>query len=230
MTIAVANVANTNTFSYWKTRTNELADAMSTKTVTVNSNAATGNAKVNGTFMTNTLIVTDSIRGGSESSNDVITFYSNLAISGSSRLIVGSNVNISASFVQVGTTGNIVVNSTTISVNSVPILQEFVNTQISGNSTQIIDSFAVATFRSGEYQMTIKNNAANGYQVSKLLVIADDGTNPLITDYGLLYTNTQLAQFSANANATHVRVLVTGLMPNASANIQIKAIRQLVVV
>ena len=34
MTVTVANTANTNTFDYWRNRTNELAYAMSTYAVT----------------------------------------------------------------------------------------------------------------------------------------------------------------------------------------------------
>ena len=50
MTVTVANTSNTSTFQYWLDRTNELADAMTTKAVTVDSNSATGNVTVNGTF------------------------------------------------------------------------------------------------------------------------------------------------------------------------------------
>lgn len=57
MTYTVANVSNTSTFYYWKERTNELATAMSNLVVTVNSNAAIGNAQINGTFTANNLII-----------------------------------------------------------------------------------------------------------------------------------------------------------------------------
>lgn len=53
MTVTVANTANTNTFDYWRNRTNELAFAMSTYAVTVGSNAAVGNATVIGTVIAN---------------------------------------------------------------------------------------------------------------------------------------------------------------------------------
>lgn len=56
MTIAVANTALTNSVDYWRARTNELADAMSTKAVTVDSNTATGNAAITGTFTAGTLV------------------------------------------------------------------------------------------------------------------------------------------------------------------------------
>jgi hypothetical protein len=50
MTINVSNTAQTNTFEYWRNRTNELARAMSTYTVTTESNTAAGNAAISGVF------------------------------------------------------------------------------------------------------------------------------------------------------------------------------------
>jgi len=54
MTVAVANVSLANTFGHWVARTNELAQAMSLKVVSVDSNAAIGNAQIIGTFSANT--------------------------------------------------------------------------------------------------------------------------------------------------------------------------------
>jgi hypothetical protein len=53
MTIIVANTSNTNTFEYWVNRTNELAYAMTTLVVTTDSNTASGNASISGTFTAN---------------------------------------------------------------------------------------------------------------------------------------------------------------------------------
>lgn len=60
MTVTVANTANNNTFDYWRNRTNELAYAMSTYAVTVNSNTAVGNATISGTFTANAFQVSNS--------------------------------------------------------------------------------------------------------------------------------------------------------------------------
>lgn len=57
MTVSIPQVSNTNTFYYWKTQTNLLANAMSTVVVTTNSNTAIGNAAISGTFTANTLNV-----------------------------------------------------------------------------------------------------------------------------------------------------------------------------
>jgi hypothetical protein len=61
MTINVANTFLTNTYDYWRTRTNELATAMSTYAVTTNSNTAIGNASISGTFSANVISVGNSV-------------------------------------------------------------------------------------------------------------------------------------------------------------------------
>ena len=61
MTVTVANTSNTNTFDYWRNRTNELAYAMTTYAVTAgSSNAAVGNAAITGNFNANTLRIGNS--------------------------------------------------------------------------------------------------------------------------------------------------------------------------
>jgi len=66
MTITVANTEITNTFDYWRARTNEVAYALTNKVVSVDSNAAVGNAQIFGvlfanTFSGNTLTITGNI-------------------------------------------------------------------------------------------------------------------------------------------------------------------------
>ena len=59
MTVTVQNTTVTSTFDYWRNRTNELATAMSTVAVTVNSNTAAGNAAITGTFTANVINVSN---------------------------------------------------------------------------------------------------------------------------------------------------------------------------
>jgi len=56
MTVQIQQVANTSTFNFWLNRTNELANVISTKAVTVESNSAVGNASIIGTFSSNNFI------------------------------------------------------------------------------------------------------------------------------------------------------------------------------
>lgn len=65
MTVAISNVALTNTFDFQRTVINQLAYAMSTYAVTTNANVATGNAIVNGYLTANGLVANSlTINGG----------------------------------------------------------------------------------------------------------------------------------------------------------------------
>ena len=93
MTVSVANVnSNTDSFGAWVTKTNQLAHAMTTQAVTTNSNTATGNAAVSGTFSANVLIG-NTIGGGNTSVGANITFSTG-AIFSSQVWFQGSRVNL----------------------------------------------------------------------------------------------------------------------------------------
>jgi len=113
MTVTVANTANTNTFDYWRNRTNELADAMTNKTVTVDSNTATGNAVVNGHFVSGTLVANVALRGGNTSTFNTLTISSNVVVSTGNTITVGnSSVNTQI------TSGNLFLNGSTLVIGN----------------------------------------------------------------------------------------------------------------
>jgi len=58
--------ASNNTFSDWLNKTNEMIDLFRVETVTANSSGANtdGNVRINGEFVSNTLIAHDELRGG----------------------------------------------------------------------------------------------------------------------------------------------------------------------
>ena len=250
MTVTVANTSNTSTFQYWVNRTNELADAMTTKAVTVDSNSATGNATVNGIFSATTLTA-NTLRGGNTTTAANLSITSNTSFDSGAILSVG-NVAIYPNYVSVGnstvnsivnssiitsntltinssisvgnTSQNVSINSTSISIGGVALTPPTViNVQTSGTGSQVIDYFSLTEYRGGEYLITIKDNSSNAYQMNKLLVIHDSG-NGYITDYGLVYTNGQLGIFTSSVNATSCIVSVT---PGVS-NTQIKGTKSLV--
>lgn len=124
MTIAIANTEVTNTFDYWRQRTNELAAAMSIKAVTVNSNAAIGNASVTGSLYANVLF-TPILTGGAIGATANITISTNATFSSNAafqdritvnNLITGSSANLTANLTVAGTLtiGATVANSTTV--------------------------------------------------------------------------------------------------------------------
>lgn len=55
MSVAIQQVANTNTFYFWKSQTNLMANAMSTVVVTTDTGPTSGNAAITGTFSANTV-------------------------------------------------------------------------------------------------------------------------------------------------------------------------------
>lgn len=244
MTVTVANTSNTSTFEYWLNRTNELADAMTNKTITVNSNNTTGNAFVNGVFSATTMAVNTDIRGGDTTTSRVLTVSSNLAVNGN-ILTVGSNLQLNTSTVFIGNStvntvinssslslGTVIINSTSFSISgnvitssSIASLPSVVNVQTTGTSSQIVDFFDLSTHRTVEYTLSITDNNANSHQSSKILLTHNIG-NTYITEYAVLYTNSQLGVFSSNANTTHCRLILTPLVTNT----QIKGIKSLIVV
>lgn len=250
MTVSVANTSNTSTFQYWLDRTNELADAMTTKTVTVNSNVATGNAVVNGIF-TATTLTANTLRGGNTTTSANLSVISNTIFNSGAIVSVGNvavypnyisignttvntytnssslttNTVIATSYLSVGNTSqNVSINSTAISVGGVSLSPPTsINVQTSGTGSQVIDYFSLTEYVGGEYIIAITDNSSNAYQLNKLLVIHATG-NSYITDYGLVYTNGQLGVFTTSVNTTSCIVSVT---PGVS-NTQIKGTRSLI--
>jgi hypothetical protein len=158
MTVSVNAIANTNTFDFWRNRTNELANAMSTVVVTVNSNTATGNAEISGTFTAGVL----KSNGGTFTANGLTT---------------------------------------------------------TGTSAQLLDSYAVATFRGAEYFISVKDNNANAYQATKILTV-HNVVNAFSTEYATILSNASLGVFDANvaSNATHVTLYITPTSSNTTVN------------
>jgi len=150
MTITVANTANTNTFDYWRNRTNELADAMTNKTVTVDSNTATGNAVVNGHFVSGTLVANVALRGGNTSTFNTLIISSNVEVSTGNTITVGNstvntqitsgNLFLNGSTLVIGNTNsNVTSNSSTLTIGNSSIFTSINSTSVnfSSDTTEI---------------------------------------------------------------------------------------------
>jgi|TARA_E500000178_G_C16754997_1_gene632107 hypothetical protein len=150
MTVTVANTANTNTFDYWRNRTNELADAMTNKTVTVDSNTATGNAVVNGHFVSGTLVANVALRGGNTSTFNTLTISSNVVVSTGNTITVGNssvntqitsgNLFLNGSTLVIGNTdSNVTSNSSTLTIGNSSIFTSINSTSVnfSSDTTEI---------------------------------------------------------------------------------------------
>jgi hypothetical protein len=186
MTVTVQQTSNTNTFEFWLNRTNELANAMSTVAVTTNSNTAVGNASISGVFTANVISVANS------------TVNTSISPPSSAQKSSGDYyLNANGSWAQI---------VTPVSIS---------NTETSGTGSQIMDSYELATYNAIEYVIHLKNNVANGYQVTKLLTVHNN-TTAFVTEYGTISTNNTLGVFSATTNATHAIISVTPLASNTT--------------
>lgn len=81
------------------------------------------------------------------------------------------------------------------------------------SSSQAIDSFATATYRSVKYDITVNANGTT-YQTSTVSVV-HDGTTPYVTEYGINSTNgSSLATFTASIATGTLTVNVTPVIAN----------------
>lgn len=233
-TITQINTA-TDTFSTLITQLNAAINAISTEVLTANTNAngasVTGNSFVFGIFGANTVTVWNEIRGGNVQTSNTLVIASNVSQNSSFNYSIGS------------ATVNAVINSTAVTLSNSTVSLSITkptsaqisegtyfynangswtttggilsNTQVNGVVAVEIDNFLKATYRSAEFTMSVRNMNANGYQMGKVLVLHDDSTtNAYITEYGVVSSNGNLGSFSANANATHIKVYFTGSVAN----------------
>jgi hypothetical protein len=214
MTYTVANTLLTSTFDYWRNRTNELATAMSTVAVTVQSNAAIGNAEVVGKITSTTISV------GNSTPNVVIN---------------------TTSIAMTNTTANLVLNIPTVnqiangnyflSSNSNWIynpISTYISNSTGISSIKVLDAFTKSQYRIADYVINVSDDNANSFHSTRLFVTHDnDATGAYITEYSTITTNATagvLGVFSANANTTHVKLNFVPTIANAT----IKVIRTIV--
>jgi len=96
MALPIQNTTTTNTFDFWKNRTNEMADAFTNITVTTDANAssvaATGNAAITGSFTANSFFGNGTIKLSNSMSNAILTTTTFYLGNTSVNLNVSSNV------------------------------------------------------------------------------------------------------------------------------------------
>ena len=180
MTVSVTLIdINTQNFEALIDKVNEVANLVSNSAVTANTTQG----------LTTGNVYVDGIFSAT-------TLSANTALR-------GGNVDSSAVLT---ITSNVAITDTELSINE--SVFSSINVQTTGTSEQIVDYFDLTTYQAAEYVVSIKDNAANGYQVSKLILLHDTGDS-YVTEYGVIYSNGMLGTFSANANSTHSRLTVT---------------------
>lgn len=198
MTVEVAQISNTNTFQYVFNRVNDLANAMSTKAVTTNSNTTIGNAAITGTFT-------------SEALNSSALLLSNVAS------LDSANITISAPNTVMVANGTYHLNANG-SWN--PIIIPITNSvfQTTGVITQEIDSYNMSDVGAVEYFIRVENNNANGYQACKIITFHNFVT-AFSTEYATMVSNNILGTFSVSSNATHVQLFMSPTSSNTTVSI-----------
>ena len=219
MTITVANTANTNTFDYWRNRTNELADAMTNKTVTVESNTATGNAAITGTFSANVLFLGNTTVNSTSNSTSIVfgNTVQNTVVNTSSIFISNSTSNLTIS---IPTSSQYANGKFFLNANGSFTLVEALikgNIETSGTTNTEINNYLTNTFASAEYLLAVKDNNANNYQSSKIL-ITHDVDNAYLSEYAIIVSNNYVGSFFANSNTSHVRLYFNPTSTNTTIN------------
>ena len=235
MTVTVANTANTNTFDYWRNRTNELADAMTNKTVTVESNTATGNAAITGTFSANVLFLGNTTVNSTSNSTSIVfgNTVQNTVVNTSSitfgNTVQNTVVNTSSIFIS-NSTSNLTISIPTTSQyangkfflnanGSFTLVEALIkgNIETSGTTNTEINNYLTNTFASAEYLLAVKDNNANNYQSSKIL-ITHDVDNAYLSEYAIIVSNNYVGSFFANSNTSHVRLYFNPTSTNTTIN------------
>lgn len=94
---------------------------------------------------------------------------------------------------------------------------KFANVTTTGATPQLIDSFVRADYRTCEYTITVKDNTANNFLMSKMIVMHDnDTTDAKMNEYASIVSNTLFGSFTANSNSTHIKLNFSPLTANTT--------------
>jgi hypothetical protein len=192
MTIAAANLATSDTFQTWLTKTNVLLDALSNTIVTVSTSTfgnTTGNGYVNGIFGSATLIANTALRGGNVTVSNTLNITS--AVSVQNTFIVSTALKVG------NTTSNVQIVSNVASVATV--------------TPTIVDSFPATEGKMVRYVVGMQNAANSLVYMCELLLVHDSTSNVYMTKYGEIYNSVVLGTFDAAVNGANVELKVTAI-------------------
>ena len=89
--------------------------------------------------------------------------------------------------------------------------------ETSGITNTEINNYLTNTFASAEYLLAVKDNNANNYQSSKIL-ITHDVDNAYLSEYAIIVSNNYVGSFFANSNTSHVRLYFNPTSTNTTIN------------
>jgi hypothetical protein len=101
-----------------------------------------------------------------------------------------------------------------IAFNGVSNLNTGTVTTASTSATNL-DTFAIGTYRSGHYQVSISDATGSDYQSTELMVL-HDGTTPSLSQYGTVLTDGELVTFAVDIDSGNLRVRITPATTNST--------------
>jgi hypothetical protein len=78
-----------------------------------------------------------------------------------------------------------------------------------------LDTFAIGTYRSAHYQVSISDATGGDYQSTELMVL-HDGTTPSLSQYGTVVTDGELVTFAVDIDSGSLRVRITPASTNST--------------
>ena len=222
MTVLIANVAtSTDSFGGWVTKTNLIATTITNKAVTVNSNAAIGNAHVGGQLSANVLLANTSFKIGQSSSN--VTFSNTTlviqtsatanAVISATGMVINGVVQYTSTLMRLGYSqiqdGNVSSNVAT-----------FTNTVIVGNT--VLTRTSVSSDRANTKYFYASNNStigdleANVYSDRWGLQIYDNPTGFLVQNSRMTSTDLWIRNIHTDHIDANTITLSTGFTGNVS--------------
>jgi hypothetical protein len=80
-------------------------------------------------------------------------------------------------------------------------------TTVNMDPNQVVDSFSVGSFRSAKYLVQIEETSNSYFHATEIIVL-QNGSDAIMTEYGTIYTNNPLAVFSVDVSGGNARLLV----------------------
>ena len=221
----INSLAN-NTVTTLVALANAIVNAIATVVVTANGSAngslTIGNGYVSG-ILGASVIAAGQLQGGNVQSSANLVIASNTFINGGSFSIGNSSANSTMNSINV-TVPTINSSNATISyfkqsnVSFANCSLADIELTTTGTGQVTLDSYPLTLYRTAEYLIQVDDNNSVSFQASKFIV-THDGVNPTFTEYGRLTTNTTLASFAAQTNATTLSLTVTPVSTNTTIRV-----------
>lgn len=208
--LVAANItATTLSVSGQSTLQDVTASGAEFTTLTVTGNESVqGNLAVAGvSTFTGKILVSDTTNASAVNVGSIVTQG---GVGVAKDVIVGGSITVGS------TVANTVVPA--ILSNNV-LLSSFTSNSISGTTTQNLDTFSAATYRTARYTIQIVDGSS--IHVTEMTVF-HDGTNVYMNEYGISTNNGQLGSFDARLSAGSVTLQFT---PTSATAMTIKVVR-----